>query len=148
MRCLALVREPLDGGFAAPIAQVLFFEAKIGKEGFSIAQCKFAGFDASALHTRVRLIIEAYKEPLQLASPEEKRAHQLRRFESWSKPGEYPVCVEPGTYPWDTVSEWLRRSTRILAFFWIFLGRDVATSAWKEFGRCPVHPAPRGHRPA
>ena len=40
-----------------------------------------------ALHTRVRLIIEAYKEPLQLASPEEKRAHQLRRFESWSKTG-------------------------------------------------------------
>ena len=39
------------------------------------------------------------------------------------------------------MSEWLRRSTRILAFFWIFLGRDVATSAWKEFGRCPVQPA-------
>ena len=44
------------------------------------------------------------------------------------------------------MSEWLRRSTRILAFFWIFLGRDVATSAWKEFGRCPVQPAPRAHR--
>ena len=44
------------------------------------------------------------------------------------------------------MSEWLRRSTRILAFFWIFLGRDVATSAWKEFGRCPVQPAPRARR--
>ena len=33
-RCLALVREPLDGGFAASIALVFFLVAKVSKKGF------------------------------------------------------------------------------------------------------------------
>ena len=82
VRCLALVREPLDGGFAASVALAFFFRAKIPKKGFSIEQYRYAEFTDIPMEVRTkdRGIVAM---PSLLASPEEKRAHQLRRFESW-----------------------------------------------------------------
>ena len=55
---------------------------KNSKKGFSIEQCKFAEFTdvSSEVRPKDRGIVTM---PSLLASPEEKRAHQLRRFESW-----------------------------------------------------------------
>jgi hypothetical protein len=58
VRCLALVRESLDGGFAASIALVFFFGAKNSKKGFSIAQYTSAG-STDASFQLPELMIEA-----------------------------------------------------------------------------------------
>ena len=86
MRCLALVREPLDGGFAASIALGFFSELKSGKRVFLSHSILLPDPPMSPLIARTddRGIVTV---PSLLASPEEKRAHQLRRFESWCKTG-------------------------------------------------------------
>ena len=70
---------------------------------------------------RVRLIIEAIR-PLQLASlPKKNGRTSCAGSSPGLKPGEYPVCVEPGAHARDTRVRRLRTiDSANLAFFGIF----------------------------
>ena len=114
------------------------------KKGFSIAQCKFAGFTDVSSHrqTNDRFIVRV-KSPLASAAQIYLLRRKKRLFESCPCRNILRHGVREVVKP---TRSWLRRSTRNLAFFFYFRTRDIATSAWKDFGRCLVHPAPRARR--